>query len=156
MLNGELRTALDREVPMLVAAYGLIGKDAICDCAIGTIKSGQIRARYRSCPSHERRFARSSEARRIAAGTEGRLPPPPKAEKTSRRDRHSPERQDRKSSARAGIASAPSKQRASARLGSVTISSRQPEGFSFSGLVASPKAFLAPSIAPSAAAPAVA
>ena len=35
-MNGELRTALDREVPMLVAAYGLSGKDAICDCALGT------------------------------------------------------------------------------------------------------------------------
>jgi hypothetical protein len=42
VLNGELRTALDREVAMLVAAYGLIGKDAICDCAIGTIRADKF------------------------------------------------------------------------------------------------------------------
>ncbi|MGT2445044.1 hypothetical protein ACU4I5_21940 (plasmid) [Ensifer adhaerens] len=27
---------------MLVAAYGLIGKDAICDCAIGTIRADKF------------------------------------------------------------------------------------------------------------------
>lgn len=53
VLNGELRTALDRlapdhrEVLVLVAGYGLTYKEAadICDCAVGTIKSRLSRAR---------------------------------------------------------------------------------------------------------------